>query len=102
MKRESRLGQRHVTEKGTQCAQPVIAGPNAVGPLGLQMFEEPPQESNVNVFKTQLRRRSPQGRGGILEHHPEGIAICRNGVRACAELGDQAISEESLNERGHP
>jgi hypothetical protein len=62
------------------------------------VLKKPSQERNIDVLETQIRWRAAQSCGGKLEHHPERIAVSRNRVWARAELGEQAIGKESLNQ----
>jgi hypothetical protein len=62
------------------------------------VFEKPHQERNIEVLEAEIRRRSAQSFGGKLKQHAEGVAVSRDRVGAGAELSEQAIGKEPLNE----
>jgi len=89
---------RYVSEEGVYRGQTVVSRTRAVATVEFEVFEELPQEGNIEVFHGQFGRRPSKTLGGELEQQTEGISVSRYGVLACAELLYQPLSEETLNE----
>jgi len=85
-------------EKGVYRGQTVVSCPCAVATVEFEVFEELPQEGNVEVFHEQFGRRPSQALGCELEQQSKGIPVSRYGVLARTELLQQPISEETLHE----
>ena len=76
----------YVLEEGVQRSQTVVSRPRAVATVEFEVFEELPQEGNIEVFDAQFRRRPSKALGGELEQQSEGIPVSRYGVLACTQL----------------
>jgi hypothetical protein len=96
---EGRLTDGYVLEEGMYRSQTIVTRPRAVATVDFEVFEELPQEGNIEVLHEQFRRRSAEALGGELEQQPEGIPVSRYGVLAGTELLEQPVGEETLNQR---
>jgi len=76
----------YVLEEGVHRSQTVVSRPRAVATVEFEVFEELPQEGNIEVFDAQFRRRSSKARGGELKQQSEGIPVSCYGILACTKL----------------
>jgi hypothetical protein len=77
----------YVLEEGVYRGQTVVSCPCAVATVEFEVFEELPQEGNIEVLHEQFGRRPSETLGGELEQQAEGIPVSSYGVLACTELG---------------
>jgi hypothetical protein len=70
----------------------------AVATVELEVFEELPQESNIEVFPEQFGRCPSQALGCKLEQQSKGIPVSRYGVLARTKSLNQSVGEEALQE----
>jgi hypothetical protein len=77
---------RHVLEERMDSCQAVVSRPRAVATVEFEVFEESPQEGNVDILYEQFRRSPPEVLTAELEQEPKGISVSRYGILARTEL----------------
>jgi hypothetical protein len=88
----------YVLEKGAYRGQTVVSCPCAVATVELEVFQELPQEANIEVFHEQFRRCPSQPLRCKLEQQSKGVPVSRYGVLARTELVNQSVGEETLQQ----
>src|SRR5713101_3420595 len=98
-KRKRGLGQSHVLEEAVDGRQPRVARTGAVSPPTLEVIEKLRQERRVEVFDGELRGRLVQVLICEAQQQTEGVAIGSDRMSAPAPLPNEAVHEETLQER---
>jgi hypothetical protein len=92
--RMGRLLESHVLKEGMNCGQTDITSASTVLSVFLEMIKEIADERHVQILDDELRGRFAEPFFCKMEEQPEGIAIPRYGIGACAPLPAQAIRKE--------
>jgi hypothetical protein len=90
------VSERGVPVERVDRRQPVVASPRAAAAVDLEVVEECADQRRVEIVDVQLAGRFPGLFGSEREQQPECVAVRANRVRACVELGDQALAEKRL------
>jgi hypothetical protein len=81
-------------KEGVNCGQPDVPSASAVLPATLKIVEEITNKRHVQIIELEVRRRFAQPFFCKMQEQAEGIAISRDGMRACPLLPAQAICKK--------
>ena len=94
------LCEGRVAEEGVERCQPRVTSSYAVVPARLEVIEEQAEERGVEVLEVERRRGPAETLFREAEEQSEGVAVAGDGVLAGAELMNESICEEALEEAG--
>lgn len=98
MQRKRRFTDRYVLEESVYGRQTVISRPCAVAADLFQIIEKLAQKDCVEIFNLQFGRHAMEAFRCEPKQQAERVAVGRYCMRAYAELLQQAIGKEKLNE----
>ena len=74
--------------------QSEVAGPRAVGALGLEMIQECHHQRGIDMLELEIRRRDSEAQAGESEKELERVCIGIAGVLACAAFQGKPFTEK--------
>jgi hypothetical protein len=98
VQRISRFMNGHIPEECVQRGETVVSRTDAITPVEFEVVKEIAHEGRVDFLHAQIGRCLLEALRGETEQQTEGVTVVGNRVRTCAELFEQAVREESLEE----
>ena len=95
-----RLPQGGEAEQGVHCHQAGVASAHAVVTFVLEVIEEGADERSVEIDQVELAGCLAGALRGEAEQESERVPVGGDGVGAHSPLGDEALAEERLEQRG--
>ena len=94
-----RLPAGDVVEQGVQGRQALVAGPDVVAALVLQVAEEPEDPFEAEVCNGELGDLRSLVLGDVAQQQPDGVPIAAHRGRAQPLHRDQMVEEERVDQR---
>jgi hypothetical protein len=91
-----RVMEGNVAEERMERRQSDISAAGSVAALLLEVVEEGAEKDSIKILEAHGRRRLLETALRKPKEETEGIAIARDGMRACVELTHEAVREECL------